>query len=65
MEGFFDYSLWGLFLASFLEATAVPFSSEELLTFLIIIGPGILRANVWITAIAMLAEKFLRYVMWG
>jgi membrane protein YqaA with SNARE-associated domain len=65
MEGLFDYSLWGLFLASFLEATALPFSSEALLTFLIIIGLGILRANVWITAIAMLAGKFLRYLIWG
>ena len=38
MEGLFDYSLWGLFLASFLAATVVPFSSEALLTFLIING---------------------------
>jgi membrane protein YqaA with SNARE-associated domain len=138
-EGLFDYSLWGLFLASFLAATVVPFSSEALLTFLIAngtdaytavlvasagnwlggmssfaigylgkwewiekylrikretiekwhnrlykrgavfaflswlpavgdvfaVGLGILRANVFITAVAMLAGKFLRYVIWG
>ena len=38
IEGLFDYSLWGLFLASFLAATVVPFSSEALLTFLIVNG---------------------------
>ncbi len=139
MEGLFDYSLWGLFLASFLAATVVPFSSEALLSFLIVngtdpyiavavasagnwlggmtsyaigymgkwrwiekylrikretiekwhdrlykrgavfaflswvpavgdifaVGLGLLRANIWITAIAMLAGKFLRYVIWG
>ena len=139
IEGFFDYSLWGLFLASFLAATVVPFSSEALLAFLIIngtnayaavlvatagnwlggmssycigylgkwewiekylrikretiekwhnrlykrgaifaflswvpavgdifaVGLGILRTNILITAGAMLAGKFLRYVIWG
>jgi membrane protein YqaA with SNARE-associated domain len=139
LEGLFDYSLWGLFLASFLAATVVPFSSEALLSFLIIngtdpyiavavasagnwlggmssytigylgkwqwiekylrikretiekwhdrlykrgavfaflswvpavgdifaVGLGLLRANIWITAIAMLAGKFMRYVIWG
>lgn len=139
IEGLFDYSLWGLFLASFLAATVVPFSSEALLTFMIIngtdaytavlvatagnflggmssfaigymgkwkwiekylrvkresiekwhnrlyrrgavfaflswvpavgdifaVGLGLLRANILITAIAMLAGKFLRYVIWG
>jgi len=138
-EGLFDYSLWGLFLASFLAATVVPFSSEALLTFLIAngteaytavlvatagnwlggmssfaigymgkwewiekylrikretiekwhnrlykrgavfaflswlpavgdifaVGLGILRSNIFITAGAMLAGKFLRYVIWG
>lgn len=138
-EGLFDYSLWGLFLASFLAATVVPFSSEALLAFLIIngtdaftavlvasagnwlggmssyaigylgkwewiekylrikresiekwhnrlykrgavfaflswvpvvgdifaVGLGILRASILVTAIAMLAGKFLRYVIWG
>jgi hypothetical protein len=38
LEGLFDYSLWGLFLASFLAATVVPFSSEALLYYLIING---------------------------
>jgi membrane protein YqaA with SNARE-associated domain len=139
IEGLFDYSLLGLFLASFLAATVVPFSSEALLTFLIIngtdpyaavlvatagnwlggmssfaigylgkwewiekylrikheaiekwhnrlyrrgaifaffswvpavgdifaVGLGLLRANILITAVAMLAGKFLRYVIWG
>ncbi len=139
MEGLFDYSLWGLFLASFLAATVVPFSSEALLTFLIAngtdpysavmvatagnwlggmssfaigylgkwewiekylrikrdtiekwhnrlyrrgaifaflcwlpavgdiiaVGLGLLRANILITAFAMLAGKFIRYVIWG
>jgi membrane protein YqaA with SNARE-associated domain len=139
MEGLFDYSLWGLFLASFLAATVVPFSSEALLTFLIIngtdpyaavlvatagnwlggmssyaigymgkwvwiekylrikretiekwhdrlyrkgalfallswvpavgdifaVGLGLLRSSIPITAGAMLAGKFLRYVIWG
>lgn len=139
MEGLFDYSLWGLFLASFLAATVVPFSSEALLTFLIIngtdpyaavlvatagnwlggmssyaigymgkwvwiekylrikratiekwhdrlyrkgaifaflswvpavgdifaVGLGLLRSSIPITAVAMLAGKFLRYVIWG
>ena len=138
-EGLFDYDLWGLFLASFLAATVVPFSSEALLTYLIAtgtdayaavlvatagnwlggmssfaigylgkwewiekyfrikretiqkwhnrlykrgavfaflswlpavgdvfaVGLGILRANIVITAMAMLAGKFLRYVIWG
>jgi membrane protein YqaA with SNARE-associated domain len=139
MEGVFDYTLGGLFLASFLAATVVPFSSEALLTFLIIngtdaytavlvasagnwlggmssytigylgkwewiekylriehetiekwhnrlykrgaifaflswvpavgdvfaVGLGLLRANILITAVSMLAGKFLRYVIWG
>ena len=139
MEGLFDYSLWGLFLASFLAATVVPFSSEALLTILVAngtdvyaavlvatvgnwlggmssygigylgrwewiekylhvkrssiekwhnrlykrgaifaffswlpgvgdifaVGLGLIRANVFITAVAMLAGKFVRYVVWG
>jgi len=139
LEGLFDYSLWGLFLASFLAATVVPFSSEALLSYLIVtgtdpylavavasagnwlggmssftigylgkwewiekylrikresiekwhdrlykrgavfaffswvpavgdifaVGLGLLRANIWITAAAMLAGKLLRYVIWG
>ncbi|NJK93648.1 MAG: DedA family protein [Bacteroidales bacterium] len=136
---FFDYSLWGLFLASFLAATIVPFSSEALLSLLIIngtdpytavlvatagnwlggmssfgigylgkwewiekylrikkqtvekwhgrlykrgaifaflswlpgvgdifaVGLGLLKTNIWITAIAMLAGKLTRYIIWG
>ncbi|HEX7585848.1 MAG TPA: DedA family protein [Prolixibacteraceae bacterium] len=139
MGAIFDYSLWGLFLASFLAATVVPFSSEAILSYLIYNGTdvytavlvasagnwlggmssfaigylgkwewiekylrikretiekwhnrlykrgaifaflswvpgvgdifavtlGLLRANIWITAIAMLAGKFLRYVVWA
>lgn len=138
-EGLLDYSLWGLFLASFLAATVVPFSSEAILTLLIIngtdpwsavlvatagnwiggmssfaigylgkwewiekylrvkretiekwhnrlyrkgaifaflswvpfvgdvfaVGLGLLRSNVVVTAIAMLAGKFTRYIAWG
>ena len=29
------------------------------------VGLGLLRANIWITAAAMLAGKLLRYVIWG
>ena len=139
MDSLFDYGLWGLFLASFLAATVVPFSSEALLTYLIAngtnvstavlvatagnflggmssfaigymgkwewiekylriqrstiekwhsrlykrgaifaflswvpavgdifaVGLGILRANIWTTALAMLAGKFLRYLVWA
>ena len=50
VEGFFDYSLWGLFLASFLAATVVPFSSEALLTFLIINGTDAYTAVLVATA---------------
>ncbi len=138
-EGLIEYGLWGLFLASFLAATVVPFSSEALLTLLIAggtdpvpavlvstagnwlggmssytigylgkwewiekylrikretlekwhqrlyrrgalfaflswvpgvgdvfaVGLGLLRSNIPITATAMLAGKFLRYVIWG
>jgi membrane protein YqaA with SNARE-associated domain len=139
LGGLFDYSLAGLFLASFLAATVVPFSSEALLSFLIVngtdpvtavlvatagnwlggmssfgigylgkwewiekylrvkresiekwhkrlykkgaifaflswvpavgdifaVGLGLLKSNIVITALAMLAGKFLRYVVWG
>jgi membrane protein YqaA with SNARE-associated domain len=139
MNGLFDYSLWGLFLASFLAATVVPFSSEALLSYLIIngtdaytavivatagnwlggmssfaigyagkwewiekylhvnkqsiekwhnrlykrgavfaflswmpgvgdifaVGLGLLKTNIPVTALAMLAGKFIRYVIWG
>ncbi len=139
LEELFEYSLWGLFLASFLAATIVPFSSEAILTFLIAngtdvgsavlvatagnwlggmssfaigylgkwswiekllrvkresiekwhdrlykrgavfaffswlpavgdifaVGLGVLRSNIAVTAIAMLAGKFTRYLIWG
>ena len=139
MTGLFDYSHWGLFLASFLAATVVPFSSEVILTVLIAsgtdvytavlvasagnwlggmssfaigylgkwewiekflrikretiekwhnrlykrgaifaffcwvpgvgdifaVGLGLLRSNIVITAVSMLAGKFLRYVVWA
>lgn len=29
------------------------------------VGLGLLRSNIWITASAMLAGKFLGYVVWG
>jgi membrane protein YqaA with SNARE-associated domain len=29
------------------------------------VGLGLLRSNILITAIAMLAGKFLRFVIWG
>ncbi len=138
-EGLFEYSLWGLFLASFLAATVVPFSSEALLSVLIVtgtdvtsailvatagnwlgglssfaigylgkwewiekylrvnretiekwhdrlykrgavfaffswlpavgdvfsVGLGLLRANIVITALSMLAGRFIRYLIWG
>jgi membrane protein YqaA with SNARE-associated domain len=50
MEGLFDYSIWGLFLASFLAATVVPFSSEALLTYLIINGTDAYTAVLVATA---------------
>lgn len=139
INGLFDYSLWGLFLTSFLAATVVPFSSEALLTLLIYkgidpaaavlvatagnwlggmssyaigylgkwewiekylrvkretiekwhnrlykrgalfaflcwvpgvgdifaVGLGLLRTNILMTSLAMLAGKFLRYLVWG
>lgn len=139
MEFLYDYGLLGLFLASFLAATVLPFSSEALLSLLIAgnfdttsciavatlgnwmggmssyylgylgkwewiekylrikrekielwherlykrgalfaffswlpfvgdlfaVGLGVLRSNWKITAGAMLAGKFLRYLVWG
>jgi membrane protein YqaA with SNARE-associated domain len=139
IDSLFDLSLWGLFLASFLAATVVPFSSEALLTLLIAngtyvncaiavatagnwlggmssfgigylgkwewiekylrikretiekwhdrlyrrgaifaflswvpfvgdvfaVGLGLLRANIWVTALAMLIGKFCRYMVWA
>ena len=64
-EGLFDYSLWGLFVASFLADTVVPFSSEALLTFLIINGTDAYAAVLVASAGNWLAGKFLRYVVSG
>lgn len=50
MDALFDYSLWGLFLASFLAATVVPFSSEALLTYLIATGTPVSAAVIVATA---------------
>ena len=50
IDGLFDYNLWGLFLASFLAATVVPFSSEALLTVLIVNGTDVTSAIVVATA---------------
>lgn len=49
-EGLFEYSLWGLFLASFLAATVVPFSSEALLSVLIATGTDVTTAILVATA---------------
>jgi membrane protein YqaA with SNARE-associated domain len=38
MEAYFEYGLWGLFFASFLAATVIPFSSEALLAVMIAAG---------------------------
>jgi membrane protein YqaA with SNARE-associated domain len=38
MEAWFEYGLWGLFFASFLAATILPFSSEALLVLMIAAG---------------------------
>lgn len=46
MDALFDYSLWGLFLASFLAATVVPFSSEALLTYLVATGTPVSSAVI-------------------
>ncbi len=48
--GLLEYNLWGLFLASFLAATVVPFSSEAVLSVLIASGTGIKSAILVATA---------------
>lgn len=50
MGSLFAYNLWGLFLASFLAATVVPFSSEAILTFLIANGTDVNSAVLVATA---------------
>lgn len=54
MDSIFDYSLWGLFLASFLAATVVPFSSEALLSFLIVNG-----TDFWVAVLVATAGNTL------
>jgi len=46
MGALFDYSLWGLFLASFLAATVVPFSSEVVLTAVLANGTDVMWAVI-------------------
>jgi membrane protein YqaA with SNARE-associated domain len=38
MDSFFEFGLWGLFFASFLAATILPFSSEALLALMVAAG---------------------------
>ncbi len=38
LEGFIEYGYWGLFLASFLAATILPFSSEAVLAGILAVG---------------------------
>ena len=46
MGALFDYNLWGLFLASFLAATVVPFSSEVVLTAVLANGTDVMWAVI-------------------
>ena len=46
MGALFDYNLWGLFLASFLAATIVPFSSEVVLTAVLANGTDVMWAVI-------------------
>ena len=46
MGALFDYSLWGLFFASFLAATVVPFSSEVVLTAVLANGTDVMWAVI-------------------
>lgn len=52
MSALFDYNLWGLFLASFLAATVVPFSSEVVLTAVLANGTDV----IWAVIIASLGN---------
>jgi membrane protein YqaA with SNARE-associated domain len=52
MNPLFDYNLWGLFLASFLAATVVPFSSEVVLTAVLANGTDL----TWAVLIASLGN---------
>jgi membrane protein YqaA with SNARE-associated domain len=70
MEGLFDYSLWGLFLASVLAATVVPFSSEALLSYLIINGTDaytavlVASAGNWLGGMSSFAIGYLGKWEW-
>jgi len=46
MGALFDYNLWGLFFASFLAATVVPFSSEVVLTAVLANGTDVMWAVI-------------------
>ncbi len=65
MDSLFEYNLWGLFLASFLAATVVPFSSEAILSFLIISGTDpytavlVATAGNWLGGMSSFAIGFL------
>jgi membrane protein YqaA with SNARE-associated domain len=70
IEGLFEYSLWGLFLASFLAATVVPFSSEALLSYLIINGTDaytavlVASAGNWLGGMSSYAIGYLGKWEW-
>jgi len=70
VESIFDYSLWGLFLASFLAATVVPFSSEALLTYLIATGTDqatailVATAGNWLGGMSSFAIGYLGKWEW-
>ncbi|HEX2920112.1 MAG TPA: YqaA family protein [Bacteroidales bacterium] len=70
MEGLFDYTLWGLFLASFLAATVVPFSSEALLSYLLITGTDpvaavtVASAGNWLGGMSSFAIGYLGKWEW-
>jgi len=70
IEVLFDYTLWGLFLASFLAATVVPFSSEALLTILIINGTNpysavlVATAGNWLGGMSSFAIGYLGKWAW-
>jgi membrane protein YqaA with SNARE-associated domain len=50
MEFLTEYGLWGLFFASFLAATVLPFSSEALLVIMVATGYN-LYACLWVATI--------------
>lgn len=54
MEALVEYGYWGVFIASFLAATILPFSSEVVLTGVLLAG-----ASYWPCMIAATAGNFL------